>query len=165
MSKKIFQLFVIPVAALMLSVLIPSCKGKVSDADVKSSIDKAFSTIPDLSPVMVDVKDGTATLNGEVKDGTAKSEAETTAKGVKGVTAVVNNLTITPAPAPVVITPDDPLKVSVDNVVKDYAGVTATINDGIVTLTGQIKKADLQKLMMALNSLKPKKVDNKLVIK
>jgi hypothetical protein len=53
----------------------------------------------------------------------------------------------------------------VDNVVKDYAGVTATINDGIVTLTGEIKKADLQKLMMALNSLKPKKVDNKLVIK
>jgi hypothetical protein len=98
MSKKIFQLLVIPVAALMLSVLIPSCKGKASDADVKSSIDKAFSTNPDLSPVMVDVKDGTATLNGEVKDGTAKSEAETTAKSVKGVTAVVNNLTYNTCP-------------------------------------------------------------------
>ena len=165
MSKKIFQVLVIPIATLMLSVLITSCKGKVKDADVKSSIDKTFSTNPDLSAVVVDVKDGTATLSGEVKDANAKSEAESAAKAVKGVTAVVNNLTIPSPPPTVVITPDDPLKASVDNVVKGYNGVTAAINDGVVTLTGEIKRTDLQKLIMDLNALKPRKVENKLVIK
>ena len=115
--------------------------------------------------VMVGVNDGTATLTGEVKDAAIKSDAEAKAKDVKGVTAVVNNISITPSTPPVVITADDPLKISVDNTLRDYPGVTATINDGVVTLTGEIKKADLQKLMMALNSLKPKKVENKLVIK
>ena len=145
--------------------MITSCSGKAKDADVKAAVDKAFSTNPDLSSVMVDVKDGTATLSGEVKDAIAKSEAETKAKDVKGVTAVVNNLSITPSPPPVVITADDPLKISVDNAVKDYPGVTASINDGVVTLTGEIKRADLQKLLSVLHGLKPKNIENKLVIK
>jgi len=165
MSKTMSRVLAVTLSIFILSFLINSCKGKAKDADVKASIDKAYSTNPDLSSVMVDVKDGTATLSGEVKDAIAKSEAETAAKSVKGVTAVVNNLTITPSPPPVVITPDDPLKTSVDNVLKDYAGVTATINDGVVTLTGEIKKTDLQKLLSVLHGLKPKKLDNKLVIK
>jgi hypothetical protein len=63
-----------------------------------------------------------------------------------------------------VITADDPLKANVDNTVKAYPGVSASIQDGVVTLTGEIKRADLQKLMMELNSLKPKSIDNKKLI-
>jgi osmotically-inducible protein OsmY len=47
---------------------------------------------------------------------------------------------------------------------KDFAGVTAAVNDGIVTLTGTIKKADLPKLMQSVSSLKPKKIENKLTV-
>ena len=47
-----------------------------------------------------DVKDGVVTLSGQVKDEAAKSSAETTAKGVKGVKSVINNLTVAPPPAP-----------------------------------------------------------------
>ena len=165
MSKTMSRVLVVILSVFILSYLITSCSGKAKDTDVKASIDKAYSTNPDLSSVMVDVKDGTATLSGEVKDAIAKSEAETAAKSVKGVTAVVNNLTITPSPPPVSITPDDPLKISVDNTLKDYPGVTATFNDGVITLTGEIKKTDLQKLLSALHGLKPKNVENKLVIK
>ena len=68
-------------------------------------------------------------------------------------------------PPPVVITADDPLKASVDNTIKPYPGVNATIQNGVITLTGEIKRADLQQLMAALNSLKPKSIDNKLTIK
>ena len=165
MSKTIFSVLAIPFSVFIFSALLISCNAKVKDADIKASIDKAYATNPDLSMVMVGVNDGTATLTGEVKDAAVKSDAEAKAKDVKGVTAVVNNISITPSAPPVVITADDPLKISVDNTLRDYPGVTATINDGVVTLTGEIKKADLQKLMMALNSLKPKKVENKLVIK
>jgi hypothetical protein len=65
----------------------------------------------------------------------------------------------------VVVTADDPLKASVDNTIKAYPGVNAAIQDGVITLTGEIKRADLQKLMVSLNSLKPKSIENKLTIK
>ena len=77
------RVLVLILSVFILSYLVTSCKGKAKDADVKAAVDKAFSTNPDLSSVMVDVKDGTATLSGEVKDAIAKSEAETKAKDVK----------------------------------------------------------------------------------
>ena len=157
----------IPFTVFFLIASLTSCKQKTSDADLKTSIDQAFAgTGGNLAGAYVDVKDGVVTLTGEVKDDAAKASAETFAKGINGVKSVVNNLTVAPPPsAPVVITADDPLKVSVDATIKTYPGVSATIQDGVVTLTGEIKRADLQKLMMALNTLKPKKIENKLTIK
>ncbi len=149
----------------ILFVSLAACNSKTSDADVKTSVDNAIAANSNLSGVYADVNDGVVTLTGQVKDETAKASAETTAKGVKGVKSVNNNLSVAPPPAaPVVITADDPLKASVDNTIKAYPGVTANVKDGVVTLTGQIKKADLQKLMMELNTLKPKKIENQLTI-
>ena len=70
-----------------------------------------------------------------------------------------------PAPAPVEITADDPLKSGVTDAIKDHPGVTADVNDGVITLTGQINKTDLSRLMQKLNALKPKRIENKLTIK
>jgi hypothetical protein len=53
----------------------------------------------------------------------------------------------------------------VDAAIANYAGITADINDGVVTLRGDIKRADLQKLMVSLNALRPKKIDNQLSVK
>ena len=165
MNKKINQVLAIPLLVLFFIASLASCKQKVSDADLKTSVDNAIAANASLSGASTNVNDGVVTLTGEVKDDAAKASAETVAKGVKGVKSVVNNLTVAPPPAPVVITADDPLKASVDATIKTYPGVSATIQDGVVTLTGEIKKADLQKLMMALNTLKPKKIENKLTIK
>src|SRR5678816_838102 len=164
MNKKIMQVLAFP--TFMLFVTLAACNSKTSDADVKTSVDNAIAANSDLSGTYTEVKDGVVTLTGQVKDETAKSLAETTAKGVKGVKSVNNNLTVAPPPAaPVEITADDPLKASVDNTIKDYPGVAATVKDGVITLTGQIKRADLQNLMKALNTLKPKKIENQLTIK
>ena len=149
----------------ILFVSLAACNSKTSDADVKTSVDNAIAGNSNLSGVYADVNDGVVTLTGQVKDETAKASAETTAKGVKGVKSVNNNLTIAPPlAAPVEITADDPLKASVDNTIKAYPGVAATVKDGVITLTGQIKRADLQNLMKALNTLKPKKIENQLTI-
>ena len=149
----------------ILFVSLAACNSKPKDADVKAAVDKSIAAIPYLSEINTDVKDGVVTLSGQVKDDGEKLGAEAAAKAVNGVKSVINNITIAPPPAaPVVITADDPLKASVDNTIKAYPGVTATVNDGVITLTGQIKKADLQKLMMALNTLKPKKIENQLTI-
>ena len=79
---------------------------------------------------------------------------------------MTNNISVAPAPqAPVEVTADDPLRTSVNDAIKDHPGVTASINDGVITLTGEIKKADLPTLMQKLNALKPKKIENQLTIK
>jgi len=165
MSKRIIRMFVIPLTAFLLFASITSCKQKTSDADVKTAVDNAIAANTQLSGVSSSVDKGVVTLSGQVANDNEKSAAETAARGINGVKSVVNNLTVAPPAPSVQITADDPLKVSVESTVKAYPGVNATVQDGVITLTGEIKRTDLQQLMVALNSLKPKKVDNKLTIK
>lgn len=120
------------------------------------------------SSINVSVADGIATLSGEVKDDATKAAAETALQGIKGLKSVVNNLTVPPPPPPpVVINPDDVLRKGIDSVfaAKAIKGVTATVADGVVTLTGNAKKADLTKIMQAAMELKPKKVLNQMTLK
>lgn len=77
--------------------------------------------------------------------------------------------TTTPDPtvnttAPVQISPDDALTKGLQDATKDYPGVTATVNNGEVTLTGTIKRDRMPKLMQAVHALNPKKVNNNLTI-
>ena len=67
--------------------------------------------------------------------------------------------------APVVISSDETLRNNVGNVIKSYDGVQADVKDGVVTLRGNIKQEELQTLIMKVQELKPKKVENQLVIK
>lgn len=48
---------------------------------------------------------------------------------------------------------------------KDFPGVSATMNDGEVTLTGTIERDKLPRLMQSVQALNPKKVNNNLTIK
>lgn len=153
------------VIMIALAVGFVSCKPK--DADIKTAVEQAISAIPDAAGATIEVKDGIATITGEFKDETARIAAETAAKAVKGVKSVVNNGTVA-APvvvAPVEISADAALISAVADAVKDFGTVKADVKDGIITLTGEIQKTNLPKLMMSLNALKPKKVDNKLTVK
>ncbi|RYY22110.1 MAG: hypothetical protein EOO04_16560 [Chitinophagaceae bacterium] len=66
--------------------------------------------------------------------------------------------------APVIIAADDQLTKEVKDATKDFPGVTATVNDGEINLTGTITRDKLQTLMMSLNALHPKKINNNLTI-
>ena len=155
--------------AIVTTVCFVSCKPK--DTDVQTAIETKLKAKPDMGTVTVDVKDGIATINGVCKDDVCKADCGKIAAEEKGVKSVVNNLSIAnTAPAesktaPVTINEDGPLTKSVTDAIKDYPTVNASVNNGVITLTGDIKKASLPKLMMALNSLNPKKVDNKLTVK
>ncbi len=141
-----------------------SCKPK--DADIKTAVEAKLSTKPDMTNTMVSVTDGVATISGECKDETCKADCEKMTSEVKGVKSVVNNLSVAPPPPPpVAMAVDDNLKTGVTDAIKDFSTVTADVTDGVVTLTGTIKKTDLPKVMMAISSLKPKKIDNKLTVK
>ena len=92
----------------------------------------------------------------------------TSCKGKQKETGNNVDTTVTtapPTPAPVEIATDDALTTGVKDATKDYPGVNAAVNNGEVTLTGEIQRSKLQGLMQTLNSLKPKKINNQLTIK
>jgi len=161
--SKIVFLFV-----LAISLNFIGCKPK--DSDIKAAVEQTFSGISNVTGPAVEVKDGVATLTGECKTDSAKASFEKAVAAVKGVKSVVNNCTVTPPPAPVAPKPivsaaDSVLTKGVMDATKDFPTVKGEVAEGVITLTGSIKKSSLPKLMMTLNSLKPKKVENKLEVK
>lgn len=160
-QKKLFPIFFTTV------VLFTGCKPK--DADIKVSVEEKLKTNTELTaPATVSVNDGVATIGGECKDNACVAKCEELAKSVKGVKSVVNNVTVAmPAvtAAPVEISEDTALSKGVTDALKDHPGVKASVNDGVVTLTGELKRSELSKLMMALHTLKPKKIENQLTLK
>ena len=143
-----------------MAVAMPSCKTKVADSDVKAKVEAAVAATPGIT---VDVKDGVVTLNGTATSEADKANAEASAKALdakSGVKSVVNNITVqAPTPAPVINTVDADLTTKVVDATKDYPTVQATVADGVITVTGELEKAKVQKMKMALDNLNPKKVD------
>src|SRR6476620_6219144 len=94
MKLKFFTVLMLAAAALMAAC------GK-SDADLTKAVTDRLAA-DKVSGVTASVKDGVATLSGEVADVTVKTKAEASAKAVEGVKSVANNITLkaTPAPTP-----------------------------------------------------------------
>jgi hyperosmotically inducible protein len=147
--------------AILATVSFVSCKAK--DADIKAALEAKVKADPALSPVIVDVKDGVATLSGELKDEMAKAKVADLSNDVKGLKSTTDNTTVAPPPPPptptVVITPDDTLAKSVVDATKDYPTIKASVKDGAITVTGDLTSEKWKKLKMTLDGLHPKKVD------
>ncbi len=77
-------------------------------------------------------------------------------------TGVTTNMdtSATMAPAPVAVSSDNELKKGVTDATKDYPGVKADVTDSVINLSGDIKRADWQKLNPTLNSLHPKRINS-----
>ncbi len=159
MKQKLSRLLLLFGAVALISSTTPGCKSKVKDADVKTAVETALQANPETAGLMVDVKDGVATVSGEAKDEAAKAKAAELVTAVKGVKSVQNNVAVAPPPPPVQITADDPLTTAVKDATKDFPTVTATVKDGVISVSGELKSDSWKKLKMALDGLKPKKVD------
>ena len=150
----------LPALVLVAGLTFSGCKPK--DADIKANVEKALKENPAASGVMVMVNEGVVTLSGDVADPASQAAVTKTAEGVKGVKSVTNNTVVPPPPppvAPVTITADDPLTIAVKDATKDFSEVAATVNDGVIAVTGTITADRWKKLKMILDGLKPKKVD------
>ncbi len=162
--KKILSLF-------LSVILITSLVGcKPSDEKITTAVKAALSTNPALSPVAANVKDGIVTLTGEVETDELKSLAESSLAGLKGVKSITNSLTVKPkGPTAEELKKmaEDALLTKVNENFATYKveGITATVSDGIVTLTGEITRANLQNAMKAAMESGATKVENKMTIK
>jgi translation initiation factor 1 (eIF-1/SUI1) len=63
----------------------------------------------------------------------------------------------TAAQTPIEISPDQELNTKINDATKDFPGVTATVSDGEINLTGEIKRDRLPQLMQSLSGLQAKK--------
>lgn len=148
--------------ALVMTILFTACKP--SDSAIAESVKSKISAVT--QGLTVDVKEGVVTLTGQVADDATKAAVESALQGIKGVNSVVNNITVPPPPPPVQINPDDVLRTTIQAAfdAQGIKGITAAVSNGEVTLTGDVKKADLQKVMQVANESKPKKVINQMKI-
>ena len=147
---------------LFASLALAACKPK--DSDIQASFNEKATANAQMANISASVSDGVITLTGQCPDAACKTSAEETARDVKGVKSVVNNIVVD-IPAPVVINDDATIRTSVSPIVANYQGVTADVQNGTVTLRGSIKRADLQKLMMSLQESNIKNVNNQLTVK
>ncbi|MCW3087817.1 MAG: transport-associated protein [Sediminibacterium sp.] len=147
---------IIGCAAVASVLFLSSCGPK--DADLNQSVTISVqSAAPGVSS---DVKEGVVTLSGQVNDESTRRAAEDAARNTKGVKSVVNNITIMAPPPPVVIVaPTDSLQLRVTDAVKDFPGVTATVNpDGEIVVNGEISADKWKRLKISLDALNPRKV-------
>jgi len=161
MKTKLFLCAVV----LFAGIAFNSCKP--SDEKLQKEVTAGITAIS--SAISSNVKKGEVTLSGVVNSEELKTAAEKVAAAVKGVSKVVNNIEVQlPEPEPV-INPDDVLQQTIAAAVTAVGGafskVVVAVKDSEVTLTGEIKKANLQTLMQIVNEAKPKKVNNLLTIK
>jgi hypothetical protein len=169
MKKISTSLFAVAFAAMAIS--FTSCKSAPKDADIKAAVETALKADPMAAGLMVDVKDGVATLSGQCMDEACKTHCADLVKGIKGVKSVVDNCTIAPPPPVVPVVTDaaaDALTKAVTDALKDFPTVIGTVKDQVLTLTGEISKDKVQKLMMGLNALKSmglKSIDSKGLVK
>ncbi|GAA4138964.1 hypothetical protein GCM10022216_16580 [Sphingobacterium kyonggiense] len=144
------------VSAVLLSGTV-ACKSKISDADLKTKVETAIQSNPN---VQVDVKEGVVTLNGTAASEEEKIKMEDAAKAAdaKGVKSVVNNIVVN-VPQIEVNTNTDDLTAKVNEFTKDFPTVKTTVAEGVITVTGELEQARVQALKMGLDALNPKKVD------
>ncbi len=153
---------------LAVTICISSCKPK--DSDIKTTVDMTINATPELSGIKAEVKEGVVTLLGTLKDSASLAKAISLTEKIKGVKSVVNNLAVSQenpantAPA-YIATADEMLIRSVNDALKDFPEVKSAVSGGVVTLSGSINKSSLQRLMVLIHSLKPKKIENKLILK
>lgn len=133
-----------------------SCKNKVKDADIKTAIETALKAEPAFPGILVDVKNGIATISGECKDEIAKAYFSKLVSAVKDVKSVVNNCTIAPPPVaePVINATDEVLSSGLADALKDHPGLQYMIKDGKIVLSGAINKAKWALLKQTLDKLK-----------
>jgi len=141
-------------------VLISAACGK-SDADLQKAVADKLAA-DNVSGVTVIVKDGVATLNGEVADITVKTKANASARSVDGIKSVTDNTTTRPLPTPAAPPADPLLQGKVDENLRKAGctGAIAKVEGGTVTLSGTVPDAKFAECVKVVNESGAGKLNN-----
>ena len=98
MKRQLATLLLLFMSAAVITTTITSCKGGVKDEDVKTAVETALKANPDLQGITVSVKDGIASLSGEVKDDAIKDNSGVKADVKDGVVTLTGEIKKTDLP-------------------------------------------------------------------
>lgn len=157
-ARKIFTALVFSATTL----LVGACGSGRPDAEIQSDIESQIQQNAELSSVSATVVDGDVTLLGQCKSDKAREEAEKSIKDVAGVGKVTNNIMVSQN---FMVTSDADLRDNAKRVASKYGDVQTAVNNGIITLRGEIRKSKVQQLMMDLSALRPLRIENQLLVK
>lgn len=134
-----------------------------SDADLQKAVQDKL-TADKVTGVTVAVKDGVATLSGEVADITVKSKAEASAKTVEGIKSVTNGLTTKPLPVATPAAADPALtgKITEDLKKAGCTGASVAVTNGKVTVTGDVPAAKYAECVQVIMQSGITGIDNQL---
>ena len=144
------------------AVLFLAACGK-SDADLQKAVTDKLAA-DKVAGVTASVKDGVATLTGEVADVTVKTKAESSAKAVEGIKSVVNNTTLKPLPVATPAAADPALtgKITEDLKKAGCTGASVTVVNGKVTVTGEVPNAKYATCIQTIQQSGITGIDNQL---
>lgn len=147
---------------IVIALFMSACGGK-SDADLQKAVQDKL-TAEKVSGVTVAVKDGVATLTGEVADAAAKKKAEDSAKTVEGIKSVVNSTTTKPIPVATPAAADPALtgKITEDLKKAGCTGASVSVNSGKVTVTGEVAAAKYAECVQVIMQSGITGIDNQL---
>ena len=144
------RLKALTILALAIALMAGACGKK--DADIQKAVQDKLAA-DNVTGVTATVKDGVATLSGEVADVTVKSKAENSAKTVEGVKSVVNSITTRPLPTATPAMADNPLKGTLEEALKKAGctGATVDVINGKVTISGTVPEAKYTTCIQVVN--------------
>jgi hyperosmotically inducible protein len=146
----------------MVVVALAAACGK-GDDDLQKAV-AAKLAADNVTGVTVAVKDGVATLTGEVADITVKNKAAASAKSVEGIKSVTDSTTLRALPTPAAPPPDPTLQGKVEENLKKAGctGATVTVAGGTVTLSGTVPDAKFAECVKVVNESGAGKLNNQL---
>ena len=152
---------VLTVFTLAIALFLSAC-GK-SDADLSKAVNEKLAA-DKITGVTAVVKDGVATLTGEVGDITVKNKAEASVKTVEGIKSVTNNLTMKPLPVATPSAPDPALTAKLNDALKaaGCAGAAVAVENGKVTVTGEVPAAKYVTCVQTVQQAGITGIDNQL---
>lgn len=161
------MLFIIA-CVIMSGIALQSCKP--SDTTIQRTVETELRN-KSYGSVTSSVRNGIVTLTGQVENEQEKASIENTVKSLKDVKSVVSEIVVRPMPTAntttITVNPDETINTFITSRLNEgnYKNVKVEVKDGEVTLTGDLKRADLTKVMQIANEAKAKKVNNKLNLK
>lgn len=149
------------VLSLAIVLMLGACGKK--DADVqKAAQDKLAAD--NVVGATVTVKDGVATLSGQVADITVKNKAEASVKAVEGVKSVNNTITLRPVAVATPAPADPMLQGTIDQNLKKAGCTGATVETiaGKVTIKGTVPSAKYAECVQVVSQSGAAGIDNQL---
>jgi hyperosmotically inducible protein len=151
--RSVLPLVRVVAAALVLSFAVAASALAMDRPDswitMKTKLALMTTEGVDTWDLNVDTVNGVVTLHGKVASDMAKQKAQSVAQGIEGVKSVKDLLQVVPKPQrDAVDKSDDVIKDEVkkafdaDTVVKDSGTSVASVNKGVVLLSGSAKSLD-----------------------